>query len=254
MRALLCPASLKGVLSARAAAGALGRGFREAGADVTELPVADGGEGTYDALSSALGGEFREAVVSDPLGRPVPARWLRLPDYGVLHTFLALLYALLSALLGVALSIVPRSDGSLRAAAVYGVLGLVGFLGQMVLGMQARILPMFAACHANRSATCEAPPVTPGEMGDPGLQAGVFVLWAAGVPLLAAGMGARVAAVAGTGGLLLFAASLIQAAGTARVLRRAFSARCASPGARPLPARPALRAAHRWPRPPAGTA
>ena len=80
MRALLCPASLKGVLSARAAAGALGRGFREAGADVTELPVADGGEGTYDALSSALGGEFREAVVSDPLGRPVPARWLRLPD------------------------------------------------------------------------------------------------------------------------------------------------------------------------------
>lgn len=80
MRALLCPASLKGVLSARAAAGALGRGFREAGADVTELPVADGGEGTYDALASALGGEFREAVVSDPLGRPVPARWLRLPD------------------------------------------------------------------------------------------------------------------------------------------------------------------------------
>lgn len=80
MRALLCPASLKGVLSARAAAGALGRGFREAGADVTELPVADGGEGTYEALASALGGEFREAVVSDPLGRPVPARWLRLPD------------------------------------------------------------------------------------------------------------------------------------------------------------------------------
>jgi len=80
MRALLCPASLKGVLSARAAAGALGRGFREAGADVTELPVADGGEGTYEALASALGGEFREAVVSDPLGRPLPARWLRLPD------------------------------------------------------------------------------------------------------------------------------------------------------------------------------
>ena len=80
MRALLCPASLKGVLSARAAAGALGRGFREAGADVTELPVADGGEGTYEALASALGGKFREAVVSDPLGRPVPARWLRLPD------------------------------------------------------------------------------------------------------------------------------------------------------------------------------
>jgi glycerate 2-kinase len=80
VKALLCPASLKGVLTARAAAAALARGFLERGAEVTELPVADGGEGTCDALASALGGETREAIVSDPLGRPVPARWLFLPD------------------------------------------------------------------------------------------------------------------------------------------------------------------------------
>ena len=80
MRALLCPASLKGVLSAREAAAALGRGFREAGADVTEMPVADGGEGTCEALAAALGGEWREAIVSDPLGRPIPAPWLSLQD------------------------------------------------------------------------------------------------------------------------------------------------------------------------------
>lgn len=80
MRALLCPASLKGVLSGREAAAALGRGFREAGADVTEMPVADGGEGTCEALAAALGGEWREAIVSDPLGRPIPAPWLSLPD------------------------------------------------------------------------------------------------------------------------------------------------------------------------------
>ena len=65
---------------ARAAAAALGRGFREVGADVTELPIADGGEGTCEVLALALGGEWREAVVSDPLGRPIPARWLLLPD------------------------------------------------------------------------------------------------------------------------------------------------------------------------------
>jgi len=80
VRALLCPASLKGVLSARAAAAALGRGVREAGAEASELPVADGGEGTCEALAAALGGEWRDAVVSDPLGRPVLARWLVLPD------------------------------------------------------------------------------------------------------------------------------------------------------------------------------
>ena len=80
MRALLCPASLKGVLSARAAAAALARGASEVGVDTTELPVADGGEGTAEALEAALGGEWREALVPDPLGRPVAARWLVLPD------------------------------------------------------------------------------------------------------------------------------------------------------------------------------
>ena len=82
MRALLCPASLKGVLSARDAAAALADGVRSAGGDAVELPVADGGEGTAESLHAALGGEWREAVVSDPLGRPVSARWLLLPDGG----------------------------------------------------------------------------------------------------------------------------------------------------------------------------
>jgi glycerate kinase len=80
VRALLCPASLKGVLSARSAAAALGRGARAAGGEAVELPIADGGEGTGDALRAALGGEWREAIVSDPLGRPHAARWLVLPD------------------------------------------------------------------------------------------------------------------------------------------------------------------------------
>jgi glycerate kinase len=58
----------------------LARGIRSAGGDSVELPIADGGEGTGDALQAVLGGEWREAVVSDPLGRPHPARWLVLPD------------------------------------------------------------------------------------------------------------------------------------------------------------------------------
>ena len=80
MRALACPASLKGVLSAREAAAALAAGFREAGVEADECPIADGGEGTAEVLFFALGGEWREETVSDPLGRPVQARWLALPD------------------------------------------------------------------------------------------------------------------------------------------------------------------------------
>jgi glycerate 2-kinase len=80
VRALACPASLKGVLSAGEAAAALAGGFREAGAEADECPIADGGEGTAEVLFAALGGEWREAVVADPLGRPIRARWLALPD------------------------------------------------------------------------------------------------------------------------------------------------------------------------------
>ena len=59
---------------------ALAAGMRGAGLEADELPVADGGEGTAEVLHSALGGEWRDALVSDPLGRPVSARWLLLPD------------------------------------------------------------------------------------------------------------------------------------------------------------------------------
>jgi glycerate 2-kinase len=78
-RALACPASLKGVLSAREAAAALAEGLRT-WADVDELPVADGGEGTLDALHCAVGGEWHEAEVSDAFGESRRGRWLLLPD------------------------------------------------------------------------------------------------------------------------------------------------------------------------------
>jgi glycerate kinase len=70
--ALASPASLKGVLSAVAAAALLAEGLERGDADTVELPVADGGEGTADVI----GGEPREAAVSDPLGRTVLARWV----------------------------------------------------------------------------------------------------------------------------------------------------------------------------------
>jgi glycerate kinase len=74
--ALACPASLKGVLSAVDAAALLVEGLEQGGAEARALPVADGGEGT----AAAIGGEPREATVSDPLGRPVSARWVVRPD------------------------------------------------------------------------------------------------------------------------------------------------------------------------------
>jgi glycerate 2-kinase len=74
--ALACPASLKNVLSATAAAAALRTGFAAAGVEADALPVADGGEGTVDVLCT----EFEPVETVDAFGRPRIARTGLLPD------------------------------------------------------------------------------------------------------------------------------------------------------------------------------
>jgi glycerate kinase len=71
VRALACPASLKGVLTAAEAAAALAEGLRTGDADAVELPIGDGGEGTAEALWLARGGDWREADVHDAFGAPL---------------------------------------------------------------------------------------------------------------------------------------------------------------------------------------
>jgi glycerate kinase len=83
VRVLASPASCKGLLSAVEAAMALAAGMRTAGLEPEELPVADGGEGTAEVFAAALGGEWRVAAASDPLGRPIRARYLVLEDGSV---------------------------------------------------------------------------------------------------------------------------------------------------------------------------
>ena len=77
---LVAPDSFKGTFSAREVAAAVAAGLRDAGREAHELPVADGGEGTMDALVAALGGEVWKETVSGPLGRPVEAGFALLPD------------------------------------------------------------------------------------------------------------------------------------------------------------------------------
>jgi glycerate 2-kinase len=72
---LVAPDSFKGTFNARQVAEAIGRGLERAGRPVDLCPVADGGEGTLDALAPAFGAEICAATVSDPLGRPVEAQF-----------------------------------------------------------------------------------------------------------------------------------------------------------------------------------
>ncbi len=82
MLIVVAPDSYKGSVSALGVAQAMARGilrvFPEA--EVRQIPIADGGEGTVDALVAATGGAIRNAEVTGPLGEKITAHWGILGD------------------------------------------------------------------------------------------------------------------------------------------------------------------------------
>ena len=80
--------SYKGCLSSSDVARAAAEGVAEVYPDceIVRLAVADGGEGTVDALVETLGGHLECAEVSDPLGRPVKAAYGIAGDLAIIES------------------------------------------------------------------------------------------------------------------------------------------------------------------------
>ena len=81
---LVAPDSFKGTLTAAQVAEAIKHGLSECGLASDLCPIADGGEGTLDAL--LVGGGRKRAVVSDPLGRPIQAEFGLRGDIAIVET------------------------------------------------------------------------------------------------------------------------------------------------------------------------
>lgn len=77
MKIVIAPDSYKESLSASEVAQAIEKGFREIFPDAqyVSVPVADGGEGTVEAMIAATQGAERHAWVTGPLGEKVNASW-----------------------------------------------------------------------------------------------------------------------------------------------------------------------------------
>ncbi|MFY9587204.1 MAG: glycerate kinase, partial [Actinomycetota bacterium] len=80
LRVVVAPNAFKGSLTAQAAAEAIARGVEAAGAEPIVLPVADGGDGTLDALIAGVGGSVMGVIARGPLGLPVRAHLGQLTD------------------------------------------------------------------------------------------------------------------------------------------------------------------------------
>jgi glycerate 2-kinase len=111
---VLAPDSLKGSLSAVAVCAAMKLGIQRAmgqiSYEISAVPLADGGEGTVEALLLSIGGEERIETVSNPLGDPVSAKW------GILQNGQAVVEMAQAS----GLTLIPQSDRRPKEASSYG--------------------------------------------------------------------------------------------------------------------------------------
>src|SRR4030081_1331648 len=114
MRIVIAPNAFKGSLSALDAAKAIAEGVRAAAsdADLVLVPIADGGDGTVDALGAATHGERRTLRVRGPLGEPVDA------EYGLIGGRSTAVIEMAKA---AGLALVPADKRDPRITTTYGV-------------------------------------------------------------------------------------------------------------------------------------
>src|SRR5918992_2987019 len=119
---LVAPDSFKGTFSAPQVAGAIGRGLERAGLMPPDLcPVADGGEGTLDALLPQLGGELIAHEVKGPLGRELTGAFALVEDGGT---------AIVEMAAASGLGLVAEDERDAWAASTYGTGELIAAAAQ----------------------------------------------------------------------------------------------------------------------------
>jgi hypothetical protein len=153
--------------------------------------------------------------------RPRPPG-LRRPDPAVWHAAASFVSLAIASVLGLWLTIAEPSSATLRVAMAYGVFGLVGFLAQMVVGMEGRLLPIFAWYWAYANTGYKGPVPSQHEMPWRSGQELVFVLWLFGVPALAGGLAFDAIPFVRAAAWSLFTATLVDTVNVTRILRHAF--------------------------------
>lgn len=151
--------------------------------------------------------------------RPGPTE-RRHPDWSVAHAMQALAYLIATCGIGLFLASSERSETTLALVFTYGVLGLVGFLSQIVVGVEGRLLPLFAWLWGFSDRAYVASPPSLHRVPVRSLQGLAFVLWTAGVPLLALGLSSNRNALVSLGAWALLIALLASLANTIVVIRR----------------------------------
>ena len=139
-------------------------------------------------------------------------------DWSTWQTHAAMMWLVVAVALGTSLAV-----GLAPAPTIwlYGVFGLIGFVAQMVVGIQGRLLPLHAWYHA-MAALDGRPPTRPvAELADQRLTLPIFLSWGIAVPMLGAGLMREWHVAIAAASALLLAAACLQALHMFVLVRRA---------------------------------
>ncbi len=125
------------------------------------------------------------AAVKHKLPRP-PALPKR--DWSTWQTHVAMAWMFVAVVLGVALTVMSAGSAQMATAWVYGVAGLVGFLAQIVVGIQGRLVPLYAYYRAMAARGGQPPARAANQLPASRFAKPIFLLWTIGVPWLAWGL------------------------------------------------------------------
>jgi hypothetical protein len=147
---------------------------------------------------------------------PPPAA-LHRPDWATWQTHVAFMWLLIATALGVVLTLPFARTATIPLQWTYGIAGLVGFLSQVVIGIQGRLLPLHGYYRMFQARGLKPPERSAHSLASPALAKATLFTWSIGVPLLAAGLASATSTLTATAAVLLMCGIVCNAAQGIRV-------------------------------------
>ena len=142
---------------------------------------------------------------------PPPAALPR-PDWATWQTHVAFGWLLLAAITGLVLTLPTSLAWTVPLGWIYGTAGLVGFLAQIVVGIQGRLLPLHGWYRVLVTGGMKPPRRSAHSLGSHRLARWILLTWTFGVPLLAGGLAVTSSPLVRLGSACLLAGVILNAA------------------------------------------
>jgi hypothetical protein len=145
-------------------------------------------------------------------GRLPPPAALPRPDWATWQTHVAFVWLMVAASAGLLLTLPVPPAWVIALGWIYGTAGLVGFLAQIVVGIQGRLLPLYGWYRMMERGNMRPASRSAHTLASHGLSKAILMTWTLGVPLLVSGLAAGIDLLIAAGSALLLAGVALNAA------------------------------------------